>query len=229
MEAFRVKILLVEDDLDLYLVLKKALQKELYTIDIAPCLADASHLLTHFRYDLILLDLMLPDGNGITFCQKLRARGEGIPLIILTAKDTIMDRVFGLDSGADDYLAKPFSLAELMARIRARLRNPITPENPLALKIADLEIDQRTKKVTRGGKLILLTPKEYRLLEFLALNQDATLSEEIIKEALLDFEEQTLSNVISVYIYRLRNKIDKDHSVKLIHTLRGIGYRFGYL
>jgi DNA-binding response OmpR family regulator len=160
--------------------------------------------------------------DGKEVCKNIRSKKIDVPIIMLTARDRIEDKVDGLDSGADDYLTKPFSFEELLPRIRVRLRNSSTILN--TIKIADLSINTKTHEVMRGDKQIRLTAKEYALLEFLARNQDKLLSESIIKENLSDMEQRNMSNIINVYIYRLRNKIDKGYSIKLIHTLRGLGY-----
>jgi len=172
---------------------------------------------------LILLDVMLPKKNGISVCREIRARGVVTPVLMLTARDSVEDRVRGLDAGADDYLVKPFAFEELLARVRALLRRRADSKTP-TLQLADLELDPITRLVTRAGKPIRLTTKEYSLLEYLLRNANKVLSRTLIGEHVWDMNFDPESNVIDVYISHLRNKIDKGYDVDLLHTMRGQGY-----
>lgn len=218
-----VKILIIEDDLKISSFLSKGLTEENYIVDCCYDGEEAQYLISTNNYDLIILDLMIPYVDGISLCTKLREKGDNTPIIMLTAKDSIEDKVLGLNSGANDYLAKPFSFDELLARIKVQLRDGKSLTN--ILKIDDLVLDNDNKKVTRADELIKLSSKEYMLLEYLLLNKEKVVSEEMINNLLWDMDENTASNVISVFIYRLRKKIDKNNQKKLIHTIRGMGYK----
>jgi len=173
----------------------------------------------------MILDIMLPQYDGFEVCKILRNRGIDTPIIMLTAKDAISDKVTGLNYGADDYMSKPFAFEELLARIKVQLRRKTVTNNVIVIE--DLQIDTNQRKVLRANRLIPLTAKEYALLEFLARNRGSTLSETVINENLSDMNSISMSNIINVYIYRLRNKIDKNFDKKLIHTIRGRGYLLG--
>jgi two-component system, OmpR family, copper resistance phosphate regulon response regulator CusR len=218
-----MKILIIEDDEKIVSFLKKGLVEECYVVDSATNGDEGLYLASVNEYDLILLDIQLPVKNGIEVCKSLRASNNQTPIIMLTAKDSIEDKIKGLDIGANDYLAKPFSFAELLARIRVQLRS----NNSVLLKlsIADLELDLLNKTATRANENIVLTSKEFTLLEFLIKNKDRVLSETTINSALSSFEDSNISNIVNVYIYRLRNKIDKKFDKKLIKTIRGIGFK----
>lgn len=218
-----MKILIIEDDEKIVNFLKKGLEEESYVIDYALNGDDGYYLACVNTYDLILLDIMLPIKDGIEVCQALRKNQIFTPIIMLTAKDTTEDKIKGLDIGANDYLAKPFSFAELLARIRVQLR----PKNAFStlLHIDDLELDLLKKSAKRNGDTIILTAKEFALLEFLIKHKNQVVSESLIIESLSNMDEESLSNWVNVYIYRLRNKIDKPYNKKLIHTLRGLGYK----
>jgi len=217
-----VRILVVEDDVKIANFIKKGLQEESYSVDITHHGDEAIYLSQVNKYDIILLDIMIPGPNGIDVCKILREKEIATPIIMLTARNRLEDKIDGLDSGADDYLTKPFAFEELLARIRAQLRN--NSQTLSIIKVGDLNIDTIRHEVKRADKKINLTVKEYALLEFLARNKKKLLTETIIKDNLSDMAQETMSNIISVYIYRLRNKIDKNHSIKLIHTVRGAGY-----
>ena len=176
------------------------------------------------NYDLILLDLMLPKLNGITVCKKLREEKISSPIIMLTAKDAVKDKVTGLDAGADDYLTKPFAFEELLARVRAILRKKTEQKQATKLQVGDLLLDLTTHKVTRAGKEIELTTKEFSLLEYLMRNAGSVVTRTMISEHVWDIDFDTFTNVIDVYINYLRNKIDADSKKKLIQTIRGRGY-----
>jgi len=218
-----MKILVVEDDIKISTFLLKGLKEEKYIVDCCYDGEEAFYLLGANKYNLIILDIMIPCIDGITLCEKLRLNGNNTPIIMLTAKDSIEDKVLGLNTGANDYLAKPFSFDELLARIKVQLRDGKSLTN--ILQIADLQLDSDKKSVTRANQAIKLSSKEYMLLEYLLLNKEKIVSEEMINELLWDMDDNTASNVISVFIYRLRKKIDKKSDIKLIHTVRGLGYK----
>ena len=218
-----MKILIIEDDLKIINFLKKGLEEECYIVDSSTNGDEGLYLASVNEYDLILLDVMLPIKDGIEVCKALRASKNQTPIIMLTAKDSIEDKIKGLDIGANDYLAKPFSFAELLARIRVQLRT--TNSSQTKISIADLELDLLNKTAVRANENITLTAKEFALLEYLIKNKDRVLSETTINSALSSFEDSNISNIVNVYIYRLRNKIDKKFDKKLIKTIRGIGFK----
>ncbi|MDD2895323.1 MAG: response regulator transcription factor [Aliarcobacter sp.] len=218
-----MKILIIEDDIKIINFLKKGLEEECYTVDYATNGDEGLYLANVNEYDLILLDIMLPVKNGMEVCKSLRDANNPTPIIMLTAKDSIEDKIKGLDIGANDYLPKPFSFAELLARIRVQLRTQTSSQTKIS--IADLELDLLNKTAIRANENIILTAKEFALLEYLIRNRDRVLSETAINSALSSFEDSNMSNVVNVYIYRLRNKIDKNFDKKLIKTIRGIGFK----
>ncbi|PHO12155.1 DNA-binding response regulator [Malaciobacter halophilus] len=218
-----MKILIIEDDEKIINFLKKGLEEESYTIDYSLNGDEGIYLASVNCYDLILLDIMLPIKNGIEVCKILRNNSINTPIIMLTAKDSIEDKIKGLDIGANDYLAKPFSFSELLARIRVQLRP--TNQSQTILKLADLQLDLLTKVAKRAEDIINLTAKEFALLEFLIKNQNKVLSESVISSSLSNMDDMNISNVVNVYIYRLRNKIDKPYEKKLIKTIRGLGFK----
>ena len=217
-----MRILVVEDNKKIASFIKKGLQEESYSVDVTDNGYEAIYLIETTSYDVILLDLMIHGISGIDVCKNIRSKNIATPIIMLTARDRVEDKIDGLDSGANDYLTKPFSFEELLARIRVKLRNKYKTSS--IITIADLTINTSRHEVNRGDKKIKLTAKEYALLEFLARNAKKLLSETIIKDNISDMAEVSMSNIINVYIYRLRNKIDKDFELKLIHTIRGLGY-----
>lgn len=218
-----MKILIVEDDIHISNFLSKGLKEENYTVDVCFDGDDAIYLITTNHYDLIILDIMIPIIDGITICKEMRAKEIKTPVIMLTAKSSIEEKVLGLNTGANDYLAKPFSFEELLARIKVQLRDGKSLNN--ILHLSDLRLDMDSKQVTRGGTGIDLSSKEFILLEYLMINKNKIVTEQMINDSLWDMDTNTASNIISVYIYRLRNKIDKNHKTKLIHTIRGMGYK----
>ncbi|RXK06620.1 response regulator [Halarcobacter bivalviorum] len=218
-----MKILIIEDDEKIVNFLKKGLEEESYSIDYSLNGDEGIYLASVNDYDLILLDIMLPVKDGIEVCRTLRSNSINTPIIMLTAKDSIEDKIKGLDIGANDYLAKPFSFSELLARIRVQLR--ATNQNQTTLKLADLQLDLLTKTAKRGEDIINLTAKEFALLEYLIKNQNKVLSESVISSSLSNMDDINMSNVVNVYIYRLRNKIDKPYEKKLIKTIRGLGFK----
>ena len=218
-----MKILLIEDDEKIVNFLKRGLEEESYSVDYSLNGDEGFYMANIHTYDLILLDIMLPLKDGISVCKELRQANVHTPIIMLTAKDTTEDKIKGLDIGANDYLAKPFSFAELLARIRVQLR--VKDNFSTTLCIGDLELDLLKKTAKRGNDTIVLTAKEFSLLEYLIKNKDRVLSESIISENLSNMDDETMSNLVNVYIYRLRNKIDKPYEKKLIHTMRGLGFK----
>ena len=218
-----MKILIIEDDLKIINFLKKGLEEECYIVDSSTNGDEGLYLASVNDYDLILLDIMLPIKDGMEVCKALRNANNQTPIIMLTAKDSIEDKIKGLDIGANDYLAKPFSFTELLARIRVQLRTNNSIQTKIS--IADLELDLLNKTANRASKNIVLTAKEFTLLEYLIKNKDRVLSETTINSALSSFEDSNMSNIVNVYIYRLRNKIDKNFDKKLIKTVRGIGFK----
>lgn len=218
-----MKFLIVEDDEKITAFLKKGFTEEGYSVDITHSADEGLYLTGVNQYDLILLDIMLPGIDGLSFCRILRKQNNQTPIIILSAKDTIDDKILGLDEGANDYIAKPFSFAELLARVRVQLRLASNNTNNV-LTLDDLTVDVVKKQVTRSNKTIKLTAKEFALLEYMVRNKDKVLSESIILDSMSDLNETKMSNIVNVYIYRLRNKIDKNHEKKLLKTIRGMGY-----
>lgn len=218
-----MKILIIEDDEKIINFLKRGLEEESYSVDFSKNGEEGLYLASVNSYDLILLDIMLPLMDGIEVCKRLRQSNINTPIIMLTAKDSIEDTIKGLDIGANDYLAKPFSFSELLARIRVQLRANNTQQTKL--KIADLELDLLSKTAKRGEDNISLTAKEFALLEYLIKNKNKVLSETVLGSMLNNMDEVNISNVVNVYIYRLRNKIDKPYEKKLIKTVRGLGFR----
>jgi two-component system copper resistance phosphate regulon response regulator CusR len=218
-----MRILVVEDDTRIAGFIKKGLTEEQYAVDVCYDGQDGAFWAAANEYDVIILDIMLPKKDGISVCKELRAQGVTTPILMLTAKDTVEDKIRGLDVGADDYLAKPFSFGELLARIRALLRRSQHYKTQ-TLTIADLELDPVAHKVTRASQEITLTGKEYALLEYLLRNQGRVMTETNIVEHVWDMNYELGTNVVNVYIHHLRSKIDKDFATKLIHTIRGVGY-----
>jgi heavy metal response regulator len=218
-----MRILVIEDEQKVANFIKRGLKEEGYSVDVAYDGEEGYLLAKDNEYDVIILDIMLPKMDGITLCKKLRAEKIFTPILMLTAKDSVKDKVVGLDSGANDYLTKPFSFEELLARIRVLLRKDQTA-TPTKLKVDDLVLDLLTHKVSRAGKEIPLTNKEYALLEYLMRNAGSIVTRTMISEHVWDINFDTFTNVIDVYINYLRNKIDKGYKKKLIHTIRGRGY-----
>ncbi len=221
-----MRILIVEDEEKLALSLKKGLEKEGFAVDYIMD-GDAGErriIISHKDYDLIILDLMLPGKDGFQICRAVREQQINVPILVLTARDATDDKVAALDAGADDYLVKPFSFEELMARTRALLRRP-EQTLPNELVVHDLKLDTTTRKVTRKGKEINLTLKEFNLLEYLMRNADQVLTREQILDHLWDFAFDSFSNVVDVHVKNLRKKIDCTYHEKLLETIRGVGYR----
>ncbi|MCR4417880.1 MAG: response regulator transcription factor [Ignavibacteria bacterium] len=218
-----MRILLVEDEKKVASFIKKGLEEEYYTVDVAYDGKEGSKLALSEEYDLIILDLMLPYKDGINILKEIRDAKLSVPVLILTAKGSVQDKVTGLDSGADDYLAKPFSFDELLARIRALLRRYST-EKSILLKADDLKMDLQSRKVFRGNKEIQLTSKEFSILEYLLRNKNRIVTRTKLIEHIYEYNFDPETNLIDVYINKLRNKIDKGFDKQLIHTIRGAGY-----
>ncbi len=218
-----MRILVVEDDKKIANFIKRGLKEETYAVDLAYDGEEGYFMATTNDYDLIVLDLMIPKMDGLSVCRKIREDKVFIPVIILTAKDELSDKVKGLDSSADDYLTKPFAFEELLARIRAHLRKK-TDQSPTRFQVADLSLDLLTHKVERSNKEINLTSKEFSLLEYLMRHADNVVTRTMISEHVWDIHFDVATNVIEVYINYLRNRVDNGYKKKLIHTIRGRGY-----
>jgi two-component system, OmpR family, copper resistance phosphate regulon response regulator CusR len=218
-----MRILLVEDDSRIARFVSQALREQAYAVDATADGEDALYKASVNDYDAVILDLLIPGRDGFEVCRELRASGSSVPVIMLTARDAVPDRVAGLDSGADDYLTKPFEVTELLARLRALLRRG-RAVRPALLTVADLHIDTRAHAVTRAGRGIELTAKEYALLEYLARERGRVLTRAEIAEHVWDENFDPFSNLIDVNINRLRRKIDDGFAPRLIHTRRGEGY-----
>ena len=218
-----MRILIIEDEKKVAQFIKKGLEEEHYAVDTAYDGEMGLYMIEVNEYDLVVLDLMIPKIDGLEVLKKIRGNKNKVPILVLTAKDTVEDIVKGLDAGCDDYLTKPFEFIEFLARVRALLRREKGEKEPV-LKIADLTLSLVTHKVMRKGKEIELTSKEYALLEYFMRNPDKVLTRTMITEHVWDYHFDSMTNVIDVYVNYLRRKIDKDFEPKLIHTIRGVGY-----
>lgn len=221
-----MRILLVEDERKVASFIARALRENSYAVDVAETGEKALELVRGNSYDLILLDIRLPGSSGVEVCRRLRRSGLDTPILMLTARSLVEQRVEGLEAGADDYLTKPFALAELTARVRALIRRGFKKGGAI-LRYADLELDRHRRRTARGAAAIPLTSKEFALLEFLLLRAPDSVTRSEIIEHVWDIRFDNQSNLLEVYINRLRQKIDQDRSTKLIHTVRGVGYRLG--
>jgi DNA-binding response OmpR family regulator len=219
-----MRILLVEDDRKAARLLSKGLQEEGFIVDVAHSGEDADETADVKSYDAIVLDWLLPGKDGITVCRELRARGVSTPILMLTARDALDDRVKGLNTGADDYLTKPFAFAELLARLHALLRRSDL-SRPVVLTVADLTLDPLSHRVTRSGAPISLTPKEYAILEQLMRHAGEVVTRSRLGEGVWEDEHDSLTNLVDVHVSHLRRKIDREGGPALIHTVRGRGYR----
>jgi DNA-binding response OmpR family regulator len=217
-----MRILVVEDDRKVASFIQRGLSEEGNAVDVLSDGTDVGEQAATIDYDCVVLDLMLPGRSGFQVLRDIRARKPHLPVLMLTAKDALEDRVAGLDAGADDYMGKPFALSELSARLRALLRRGQPQET--RLRVGDLEMDTTRRKVTRSGKAVDLKPKEYALLEFLLRHSDRPVTKSHIIEHVWDIHFDSVSNVVEVHINSLRNKIDKGFTPPLIHTIRGVGY-----
>jgi len=221
--ADQLRVLLVEDEHRLAESLARGLREAAHAVDVADTLASAREKLELERYDTVILDVNLPDGSGFGLAAELRKRAIPVPILMLTARDTVEDRVAGLDSGADDYLVKPFAFEELVARLRALQRR--APESrPTRITVADLVVDPAARTVTRAGRPIEMTTTEYALLEYLARQAGQVCGRAAISSAVWDENYDPFSNIIDVYVSRIRRKIDQPGLTPLIHTVRGAGY-----
>lgn len=223
-----MRILVIEDEHRIANTIKKGLEQETYAVDVAYTGPDGYDLASTEDYDCMILDLMLPEMDGLTICKELRKNKIHTPILMLTAKGQIQDKVQGLDTGADDYLTKPFSFEELLARIRALIRRPKTTLNE-RLIVQDLQLDTKKYRVERAGRYIQLSSKEFSLLEYLMRNANSILTKDKIISHVWDYDADILPNTVEVYIRNLRNKIDLPFKNKkhLIQTIRGFGYKIG--
>ena len=219
-----MRILLVEDNHRLSYSLKMSLSEEGYAVDVAYDGEEGQELAASAPYDAIILDILLPKKDGLEVCRELRRQRVNTPIVMLTARDTVADRVRGLDSGADDYLVKPFALSELLARLRALLRREAAQKSGL-LVVGDLALDPSSHRVQRGGKPIELTAKLYALLEYFVRHPNQVLTRELVEQHVWSYDFEATSNVVDVYVRRLRRQIDDPFEVKLLETVRGAGYR----
>ncbi len=218
-----MKILVVEDEKKVGAFIKKGLEEDSYSVELAYDGDKGEELAVAQNFDLIILDILMPKKDGLTLLKELRAKQISTPVLMITAKASVDDKVKGLDSGADDYLVKPFAIAELLARVRSLLRRGLA-EKSTTLLVGDLALDLVSHKARRGQNTIELTAKEYTLLEYFMRNANRVLSRTIISEHIWNYNFDTGTNIIDVYINHLRNKIDGGFDKKLIHTVRGVGY-----
>jgi len=219
-----MRILVVEDSRRLSGIIKRGLLEEGYAVDNAYDGEEAEFMAETTPFDVIILDIMLPKKDGLAVCRDLRAKNVNTPILMLTAKDSVEDKVTGLDSGADDYLVKPFAFSELLARIRALLRREVLPKTQ-KLQVGDLSLDPQSREVRRNGDRLELTAKEYAILEYFIRRPNAVVTRTMLGESVWDYEFDGLSNIIDVYVRRIRQKIDVEGQTSLIQTVRGAGYR----
>jgi len=218
-----MRILVVEDEKKIASFIERGLVEQHYSVDVAYDGNEGLYLAEINPYDLIILDIMLPGKDGFAVCQELRKKEFDVPILMLTARDDVRDKIYGLDSGADDYLTKPFAFGEFLARVRVLLRRQRTQQTT-TLKVADLALDQLTHTVTRAGENIELTSTEYALLEYLMIHAEQVVTRTMISEHVWDQNFDSYSNVINVYVNYVRKKVDAGFSKKLIHSVRGRGY-----
>jgi heavy metal response regulator len=218
-----MRILIVEDDPNLAGFVQNGLREERYAVDLAQDGEEGLFMASTTPYDLVILDVMLPKLDGFTVCRRLRVAGNITPILLLTARGTVEDRVTGLDMGADDYLSKPFAFTELLARVRALIRRKGNDHAP-RLMVADLEVDPIAHRVWRAGREITLTSKEYALLDYLLRNPNRVLTRTAIIEHVWDIHYDGMTNIVDVHIRALRAKVDREFTTQLIHTVRGVGY-----
>jgi DNA-binding response OmpR family regulator len=221
-----MRILLVEDDRKAARLLTRGLQEEGFVVDVASTGEEGEEKAAVSEYDVLVLDWLLPGKDGLAVCRALRDSGNSIPILMLTARDGVADRVSGLRTGADDYLTKPFAFAELLARVRALLRRSRVAQ-PTVLRVADLALDPASRRVTRGTVAITLTPKEYAILEVLMRATGEVVTRTRLAERVWDEASEVLDNLVDAHVSHLRKKVDRATSVPLIHTVRGVGYRLG--
>ncbi|MDE1920023.1 MAG: response regulator transcription factor [Candidatus Omnitrophica bacterium] len=221
-----MRILVVEDEKSIAAFLARGLKEEKFAVDVAYDGEEGMYLAQINSYDVMIFDIMLPKKDGVAMCRELRAKKINTPILMLTARNAVEDKINGLNSGADDYLTKPFSFGELLARVRVLLKRP-TDNKTSVLKVEDLELNQLTFEVKRGRKPLKLNAKEYMLLQYLMLNAGHVISRTMISEHVWNEEFDSMTNVIDVYIAYLRRKIDRSFKKKLIRTIRGAGYMLG--
>jgi len=219
-----MRILVVEDSRRLAQIIKRGLLEDGYTVDNAYDGEEAEFMAGTTPFDIIVLDVMLPKKDGIAVCRDLRTKGVNTPILMLTAKDSVEDKVTGLDCGADDYMVKPFAFSELLARIRALLRREVLPKTQ-KLQVGDLSLDPQSREVWRNGSALDLTAKEYAILEYFMRRPNGVVTRTMLGESVWDYEFDGLSNIIDVYVRRIRQKIDREGQPSLIQTLRGAGYK----
>ncbi len=219
-----MRVLVVEDERRLAGIIRRGLIEEGYAVDVVYDGEEAQYMAETTTYDIIILDIMLPKKDGIAVCKDLRVKKVNTPILILTARDSVEDRVKGLDSGADDYLIKPFAFSELLARIRALLRRESLSKTP-KIQVGDLVLDTLTREAWHGQRKIDLTTKEYSILEYFMSHPNMVITRTMLEENAWDYEYDSMSNIIDVYIRRLRRKIDGEAEDSLIQTVRGAGYR----
>lgn len=219
-----MRILVVEDSRRLAGIIRRGLLEEGYAVDNAYDGEEAEYMAETTPFDVVILDIMLPKKDGLAVCRDLRGKNVNTPILMLTAKDSVEDKVLGLDSGADDYLVKPFAFSELLARIRALLRREVLPKTQ-KFQVGDLSLDPQSREVWRDGGRLELTAKEYSILEYFMRRPNAVVTRTMLGESVWDYEFDGLSNIIDVYVRRLRQKIDQDGQASLIQTVRGAGYR----
>ena len=220
-----MRVLLVEDERKISTYVKRGLEEQGYAVDAAYTGREALDWASAVEFDLMILDILLPEIDGLTVCREIRKIGSRVPILMLTARDAIDDRVAGLDAGADDYLVKPFAMKELLARLRALSRRSNEAPKETLLQVADLTLDTLTQRVKRGGKFVRLASKEFSVLECLMREPERVLTRTQIAEHVWNYDVFNQSNVVDVYIRNLRRKIDDPFELKLIHTIRGAGYR----
>jgi DNA-binding response OmpR family regulator len=219
-----MRILVVEDSRRLAGIIKRGLLEEGYAVDNAFDGEEGQYMAETTPFDVVILDIMLPKKDGVTVCRELRAKMMNAPILMLTAKDSVEDKVTGLDSGADDYLVKPFAFSELLARLRALLRREVLPKTQ-RLQVGSLSLDPQTREVWRDGQRVDLTAKEYAILAYFMSRPNAVVTRTMLGENIWDYEFDGISNIIDVYVRRIRRKIDKEGQDSLIQTVRGAGYR----
>jgi two-component system OmpR family response regulator len=221
-----LRILLVEDEVKMARAIRRGLEREGYAVDVSSDGDDALYRATEGEYDALVLDVMLPERDGFSVCRELRERGRWTPILILTARDAVEDRIRGLDAGADDYLVKPFAFGELLARVRAMIRRGAS-ERPASIVVGDVELDPATHAVRRGGAAVDLTPKEFALLEFLMRHAGEVVTRPRILEHVWDMNFDGFSNVVDVYVSYVRRKLEMPFDRPFIRTVRGVGYMVG--
>jgi len=219
-----MRVLFVEDDRKIVSFVKKGLEQAGFAVDHAGNGEDGLHLAINEPYDAAIIDIMLPKLDGLELITELRRHKKGLPVIILSAKHSVADRVRGLQIGSDDYLVKPFAFSELLARVQALIRRTSVADHPTRLVVEDLSLDLLTREVVRAGEPIDLQPREFALLEYLLRHRGQVVSKTMILEHVWDYHFDPQTNVVDVLICRLRNKVDRDYEKKMIHTVRGIGY-----